>query len=58
MYSINLYEKYIFLEKYSLNLNSQFASLNQVNIIYYPHLYGLEFNELKKIFFFLQKNEI
>ena len=57
MYNINLYEKYIFLEKYSLNLNSQFASLKKVNIIYYPHLYGPEFNELKKIFFFCKKKK-
>lgn len=57
MYDMNLYEKYIFIERYSLNLNSQLTNLSKVNIIYLPETNQFNFKEIKKIYFFCKKRK-
>ena len=57
MYDMNLYEKYIFIERYSLNLNSQLTNLDKVNIIYLPETNQFNFKEIKKIYFFCKKRK-
>jgi len=55
MYDMNLYNKYIFLDKYRSDLNYIFANLKAINIIYYPQSNNPETHELNKIFFFCKK---
>ena len=57
MYNIRLYNKYIFLDKYTSDLNYIFSGLKKANIIYYSQSDILT-DELKKINFFCKKRKI
>jgi thiamine-phosphate pyrophosphorylase len=57
MYNIHLYNKYIFLDKYTSDLNYIFSGLKKTNIIYYPQSNILT-DELNKINLFCKKRKI